>query len=277
VAWRLRPVLRGPSPCARPCARAAPAARPGPVARRRRARPGRLRQPDRLRRGTGQRHRQGPVRRRRAGDPARAGAVTAADLTGRALFIVSTTGEGDAPDPARAFIRDVMKDGVQPLGPALRRAGPGGLDLRPFCAFGRSLDAWLAHSRRRAAVRPGRGRRRRPGRPAPLAGQLSVLTGVTDAPTGAVPPTAAGPWPSAPCSTPAAPAARPGHPPGGPLTARPGKPATSWRSARATTRPRSRRWACQSPRPFDLPSLPTSPPRSKRCAAARPHRPSPSA
>ena len=36
--------------------------------------------------------------------------VSAAELqaAGRALFVVSTTGEGDAPDTARRFIRDVM-------------------------------------------------------------------------------------------------------------------------------------------------------------------------
>jgi sulfite reductase (NADPH) flavoprotein alpha-component len=110
------------------------------------------------------------------------GAVTAADLTGRALFIVSTTGEGDAPDPARAFIRDVMKDGVQL--PSLRYGvlALGDSTYAEYCAFGRGLDAWLAHSGGeplfdRVEVDDGD--------PAALRhwqGQLSLLTGVTDAP-----------------------------------------------------------------------------------------------
>lgn len=110
------------------------------------------------------------------------GAVTTADLTGRALFVVSTTGEGDAPDPARAFIRDVMKDGVSL--PNLRYGvlALGDSSYAEFCAFGRGLDAWLAHS----GAQPLFDRVEvDDGDPAALRhwqGQLSVLTGVTDAP-----------------------------------------------------------------------------------------------
>lgn len=109
-------------------------------------------------------------------------AVTAADLSGRALFVVSTTGEGDAPDSARAFIRDVMTEGRQ-LG-ALRYGvlALGDSTYANFCAFGRSLDAWLAHAGATPlfdAVEVD------DGDPAALRhwqGQLSLLTGVTDAP-----------------------------------------------------------------------------------------------
>ena len=109
-------------------------------------------------------------------------AVTAADLTGRALFVVSTTGEGDAPDPARAFIRDVMKDGADLAGLRYGVLALGDSTYAEYCAFGRSLDTWLARSGAtplfdRVEVDDGD--------PAALRhwqGQLSLLTGVTDAP-----------------------------------------------------------------------------------------------
>lgn len=108
--------------------------------------------------------------------------VTAADLTGRALFIVSTTGEGDAPDPARAFIRDVMKDGVDLSSLRYGVLALGDSTYAAFCAFGRALDAWLA----RAGAAPLFDRVEvDDGDPAALRhwqGQLSLLTGVTDAP-----------------------------------------------------------------------------------------------
>lgn len=109
-------------------------------------------------------------------------AVTAAELAGRALFIVSTTGEGDAPDTARAFIRDVMKDGAAL--PDLRYGvlALGDSTYAHYCAFGRTLDSWLAH----AGAQPLFDRVEvDDGDPAALRhwqGKLSVLTGVTDAP-----------------------------------------------------------------------------------------------
>ncbi len=73
-------------------------------------------------------------------------AVTAADLTAahRALFVVSTTGEGDAPDPARAFIRDVMSAEPDLSGLRYGVLALGDKTYAQYCAFGRSLDAWLA-------------------------------------------------------------------------------------------------------------------------------------
>ena len=109
-------------------------------------------------------------------------ALAASDLTGRTLFVVSTTGEGDAPDPARAFIRDVMKDGAAL--PDLRYGvlALGDSSYAAFCAFGRSLDVWLA----RAGGSPLFDRVEvDDGDPAALRhwqGQLALLTGVTDAP-----------------------------------------------------------------------------------------------
>jgi sulfite reductase (NADPH) flavoprotein alpha-component len=109
-------------------------------------------------------------------------AVTAADLTGRALFVVSTTGEGDAPDPARAFIRDVMKDGVDLSGLRYGVLALGDSTYAHYCAFGRSLDAWLARS---GATSLFDHVEVDDGDPAALRhwqGQLPLLTGVTDAP-----------------------------------------------------------------------------------------------
>ncbi len=109
-------------------------------------------------------------------------AVTAADLTGRALFIVSTTGEGDAPDPARAFIRDVMTEGRDLSALRYGVLALGDSTYANFCAFGRSLDAWLARS---GAAPLFDHVEVDDGDPAALRhwqGQLSLLTGVTDAP-----------------------------------------------------------------------------------------------
>lgn len=64
----------------------------------------------------------------------------------RALFVVSTTGEGDAPDSAAAYVRRVMGAAA-----ALPQLGYGVLALgdreyREYCAFGHRLDHWLRHA-----------------------------------------------------------------------------------------------------------------------------------
>lgn len=63
----------------------------------------------------------------------------------RALFIVSTTGEGDAPDPAARFVRAVL-DCDTPL-PKLRYGllALGDREYDNFCAFGHRVDRWLKH------------------------------------------------------------------------------------------------------------------------------------
>ncbi|WP_363797987.1 sulfite reductase subunit alpha [Lysobacter firmicutimachus] len=64
----------------------------------------------------------------------------------RALFVVSTTGEGDAPDSAAAFVRRVM--GAAAALPQLRYGvlALGDREYREYCAFGHRLDHWLRHA-----------------------------------------------------------------------------------------------------------------------------------
>lgn len=62
-----------------------------------------------------------------------------------ALFIVSTTGEGDAPDPAATFVRKVLNDSLAL--PQLRYGvlALGDREYDNFCAFGHRVDRWLRH------------------------------------------------------------------------------------------------------------------------------------
>jgi sulfite reductase (NADPH) flavoprotein alpha-component len=61
----------------------------------------------------------------------------------RALFVVSTYGEGEPPDPARRFARQVMTapPGAGHLEYAVLALGDR--EYPEFCAFGHSLDRWL--------------------------------------------------------------------------------------------------------------------------------------
>jgi len=63
----------------------------------------------------------------------------------RALFIVSTTGEGDAPDHATSFVRNVMCANATASLRGLRYGvlALGDRSYHDFCAFGHALDRWL--------------------------------------------------------------------------------------------------------------------------------------
>jgi sulfite reductase (NADPH) flavoprotein alpha-component len=61
-----------------------------------------------------------------------------------ALFIVSTTGEGDPPDPAARFVRTVMTSGVHLPGLRYGVLALGDRSFTRYCAFGEVIDAWLA-------------------------------------------------------------------------------------------------------------------------------------
>lgn len=84
-----------------------------------------------------------------AGRPTRLVSLSDLDATDlaraeQALFLVSTTGDGDAPDAAMQFLRRTMRTAM-PL-PALRYGflAFGDQAYEHYCGFGRALDAWLA-------------------------------------------------------------------------------------------------------------------------------------
>ena len=88
---------------------------------------------------------------RAAGMPARLvelGALDAARLraAGRVLFVVSTTGEGDAPDSAAAFEQRCLVRVGELAGLRYGLLALGDRDYAQFCGFGRRLRHWLAQS-----------------------------------------------------------------------------------------------------------------------------------
>lgn len=63
----------------------------------------------------------------------------------RVLFIVSTTGEGDAPDPAAGFVRTVLTQSTSLATLKYAILALGDREYDNYCAFGHRLDAWMRH------------------------------------------------------------------------------------------------------------------------------------
>ncbi|HEX6591053.1 MAG TPA: sulfite reductase flavoprotein subunit alpha [Moraxellaceae bacterium] len=66
--------------------------------------------------------------------------------TENALFAVSTTGEGDAPDAALGFARRMRENSHDLAGLRYGVLALGDSSYAHFCAFGHALDGWLQHS-----------------------------------------------------------------------------------------------------------------------------------
>jgi sulfite reductase (NADPH) flavoprotein alpha-component len=73
------------------------------------------------------------------------GGLDAAALAtaGQVLFVVSTTGEGDAPDSAARFAGRVMAGPADLSGLRYGMLALGDRGYAQFCAFGRGVEAWL--------------------------------------------------------------------------------------------------------------------------------------
>ncbi|HVK52020.1 MAG TPA: sulfite reductase subunit alpha [Pseudoxanthomonas sp.] len=69
---------------------------------------------------------------------------------GRVLFVVSTTGEGDPPDMALGFVRQVMAQAADLSGLQYAVLALGDHSYQHFCLFGRQLDEWLRQRGARA-------------------------------------------------------------------------------------------------------------------------------
>lgn len=100
--------------------------------------------------------------------------------TEKALFVISTFGDGEAPDAARAFERRVLAQSTSLQGLAYAVLGLGDREYTRFCGFSRQVDSWLVAQ---GAQRLFAGIEVDRTDTVPLASwqqQLAVLTGVAD-------------------------------------------------------------------------------------------------
>lgn len=62
------------------------------------------------------------------------------------LFVIATTGEGDAPDTAAAFVRNALSHHAALPGLRYGVLALGDREYAQFCGFGHRLDGWMRHA-----------------------------------------------------------------------------------------------------------------------------------
>ncbi|GMV31075.1 MAG: putative sulfite reductase [Rhodanobacteraceae bacterium] len=100
----------------------------------------------------------------------------------RALFVVSTYGEGDAPDMAAGFARRLLGRDIPLQGLRYGMLALGDSDYAAFCGFGRRLDAWLQQQGAQAVFDRIEVDNGDPGALRHWQHWLGVIAGRTDAP-----------------------------------------------------------------------------------------------
>jgi len=112
------------------------------------------------------------------------GEVDRAMLAGaeRVLFIVSTTGEGDAPDAAARFVQQTMSQSLDLSRVHFGLLALGDSDYADFCGFGRRLEHWLRTSGAQALFDPVEVDNGDPSALRHWQHHLSLLTGALDMP-----------------------------------------------------------------------------------------------
>lgn len=98
------------------------------------------------------------------------------------LFIVSTTGEGDAPDAAAGFIRQTMNQALDLSKLHFGLLALGDSDYADFCGFGRRLEHWLRACGAQAWFDPVQVDNGDPSALRHWQHHLSLLAGVLDMP-----------------------------------------------------------------------------------------------